>query len=71
MKLETAAGLNYIIIIILSSTAVSCSWSKTRKIRQLDKAVQAESIIWIKPEEIVQRIGRSTKAKCDTRCRGE
>ena len=49
MKLETAAGLNYkiiiIIIIIISSTAVSCSWSKTRKIRQLDKAVQAESII--------------------------
>ena len=45
MKLETAAGLNYIIIIILSSTAVSCCWSKTRKIRQLDKAVQAESII--------------------------
>ena len=47
------------------------SWSKARKIWQFDKATQVESVIWIKPEEIVQRIGGSTKRKCDTRCRGE
>ena len=54
-----------------SLTEVRCCWIKTWKIWQYDRAEQAELLIWIKPEEIVQQIETNTNRQCGTRCRGE